>query len=92
MTIAASTPASSLPLRAAQPSDMDKAVQGFEAIFIRQMLSAARASSDADPIFGSEAQSTFRQMLDDRFAESAAREGAFGIGALLKAHLPKTEG
>ena len=92
MSIAALPSASSPLASATQRRDLDKATQGFEAIFIRQMLSAARASSDADPIFGSEAQSTFRQMLDDRFAEAAAKNGAFGIGAMLKTHLLKTEG
>ena len=92
MSIAALPSASSPLASATQRRDLDKATQGFEAIFVRQMLSAARASSDADPMFGSEAQSTFRQMLDDRFAEAAAKNGAFGIGAMLKTHLPKTEG
>ena len=70
---------------------LDKAAAGFEAIFVRQMLSAARNASAGDSTSGSEAQTTFKQMLDEQFAEIAAQNGAFGIGTMLKAQLSAKE-
>ncbi len=71
------------------PTDnaLNKAATGFEAIFVREMLAAARKSSTGDSIFGSEAQATFQQMLDARFADIAAEKGVFGIGKMLKSQL-----
>jgi len=73
-----------------------KAAQGFEAIFVRQMLSAARSTSlgGKDPIFGGQAQETFAAMRDERFADIAAKTGAFGFARQLEAQfarlLPQT--
>jgi flagellar protein FlgJ len=76
------------------PSDraaLKKAAQGFEAIFVRQMLTAARAASLAgdDPIFGGQAQETFTAMRDERFAEIAATTGAFGLAKQLEAQFAR---
>ncbi len=70
---------------------LKKAAQGFEAIFVRQMLSAARAASLAgdDPIFGGQAQETFTAMRDERFAEIAATTGAFGLAKKLEAQFAR---
>lgn len=63
-----------------------QAAQGFEAMFVRQMLSAARAASLAgkDPLFGGQSQETFAAMRDERFAEIAATTGAFGLAKQLE--------
>lgn len=70
---------------------LKKAAQGFEAIFVRQMLSAARATSLAgeDPIFGGQAQETFAAMRDERFADIAAETGAFGLARQLEAQFAR---
>lgn len=70
---------------------LKKAAQGFEAIFVRQMLAAARATSLAgdDPIFGGQAQETFTQMRDERFADIAAEAGTFGLARQLEAQFAK---
>lgn len=71
--------------------------KGFEAIFIRQLLSAARAADfGGDSLFGGQALDTFRTMQDDRFAEIASQSGAFGLAKQLEAQLagivlPKAE-
>ena len=79
---------------APSPSDraaLRKAAQGFEAIFVRQMLAAARATSLAgdDPIFGGQAQETFTAMRDERFADIAAQAGTFGLAKQLEAQFAK---
>ncbi|KUR72730.1 hypothetical protein AQZ52_05735 [Novosphingobium fuchskuhlense] len=68
-----------------------KAAQGFEAIFVRQMLAAARSASLAgkDELFGGQAQETFTSMRDERFAEIAAQTGAFGLAKQLEAQLAR---
>jgi peptidoglycan hydrolase FlgJ len=68
-------------------AELARAARGFEAIFVRQMLAAARKTSFDNGLFGSEANDTFRQMQDDRFAEIAADSGAFGLGRMIEARL-----
>ena len=63
------------------------AAKQFEAIFIRQMLSAARQTDFGGGLFDSEALGTFRQMQDERFAEIASQTGAFGIAEQIEAQL-----
>lgn len=76
---------------AADRAALKKAAQGFEAIFVRQMLAAARATSLAgdDPIFGGKAQETFTAMRDERFAEIAAEAGTFGLAKQLEAQFAR---
>lgn len=65
---------------------LGEAARGFEAIFIRQMLAAARQADFGDPLLGGQGLDTFRQMQDDRFAQIAADSGAFGLAKQLEAH------
>ena len=77
-------PAPAAPAGAPSASDraaLKKAAQGFEAIFVRQMLAAARSTSLAgkDDLFGGQANETFTAMRDERFADIAAESGTFGL-------------
>lgn len=76
-------------LRANQPEreQLTAASQAFEAIFVRQMLSAARKADFGAPLLGGQAMDTFRQMQDDRFADIAAERGAFGLAKIIEAQL-----
>lgn len=76
---------------AADRAALKKAAQGFEAIFVRQMLAAARSTSLAgeDDLFGGQANETFAAMRDDRFAEIAAQTGAFGLAKQLEAQFAR---
>ena len=75
-----------------------KAATRFEAIFARQMLASARkAGFDDGGLFSSQANDTFNQMMDERFADILAGSGALGFGKAIEAQLatrlaPKTEG
>lgn len=85
------------PVTAPQPASatdhaaLKKAAQGFEAIFVRQMLAAARSTSLAgkDDLFGGQAQQTFASMRDERFADIAAQTGAFGLAKQLEAQFAR---
>ena len=74
-----------------QREQLKDAAQQFEAIFVRQMLAAARKNNfDKGGMFDSEAMTTFRQMQDEQFADAAAKSGAFGLASMLEAQLART--
>lgn len=96
MTTITPSAGASTPLSTANaaPSDSEKlsgVAKQFEAIFLRQMLAAARKTNlgGEDNIFSSQGMDTFRQMQDDRFADIASETGAFGLGKMIQTHLAK---
>ena len=77
-------------LPASHGSDREKlagAAKQFEAIFLRQMLAAARKADFGEPLLDGQAMDTFRTMQDEHFADIAAETGAFGIGKMIEAQL-----
>ena len=67
-----------------------EAAKQFEAIFLRQMLSAARSADfGGDELFGGQGEETFREMRDARFAEVAASTGAIGLASSIEAQLAR---
>ncbi len=87
-TSAAISPAA-VPSSGTTREQLSAAAKQFEAIFVRQMLSAARKSGVGDQLFSSQGTDTFRQMQDDRFAEIASSTGALGMAKMIEAHLAK---
>ena len=72
----------------AERADLRKASQGFEAIFVRQLLAAARASSVAgDSFLNGPGLQQFTAMRDEHFARIAADSGAFGLAAAIERQL-----
>ncbi|MEK6638112.1 MAG: rod-binding protein [Pseudomonadota bacterium] len=69
---------------------LKKAAQGFEAVFLRQIIGAMRKGKLADDIFGSSATDSFREMADARTADEMSKLGHFGIAALVERQLTKT--
>lgn len=65
------------------------AAKRFEAIFVRQMLASARKASFGDDMFASQANDTFKQMMDERFADILADSGSLGLGKSIEAQLAK---
>ncbi len=63
------------------------AARQFEAIFVRQMLAAARKSDLGGNLLSGEGEKTFRQMQDEHFADLAASKGAFGLAGMIEAQL-----
>lgn len=82
------SPISTSQLLDAERLELRKAAEGFEAIMIRKMLEAARASSFAEetPLTGG-GMKQFTQMRDEHFADIAAETGAFGFARSIEAQL-----
>jgi flagellar protein FlgJ len=72
---------------ASEREKLHKAAQAFEAIFVRQMLSSARAANFGEGLLSSQGAETFKAMQDDRFAEIASQNGALGFAKLIEAQL-----
>jgi len=64
--------------------------QQFEAIFVRQMLAAARSTDfGGDDVFGGQGEETFREMRDSQFAEIASKSGSLGLAKSIEAQLAR---
>jgi flagellar protein FlgJ len=78
-------------LSASHGSDREKlagAAKQFEAIFLRQMLSAARKTDfGGEKLLGGQGVDTFRTMQDEHFADIAAGTGTFGLAAMIEKQL-----
>lgn len=72
----------------AERLELREAAQGFEAIMVRKMLEAARASSLAEdtPLTGG-GMKQFRQMQDENFADIAAQTGSLGFARTIEQQL-----
>ena len=69
--------------------------QQFEALFLRQVLSAAHSADlggndlyGDNPLSGG-GEETFTQMRDERFADIASNTGALGLAKQIEAQLAK---
>lgn len=71
-------------------AQLRRAAEGFEAIFIRRMLEAARAADFGDEgVIGGSALDQYTAMRDEHLAEIAAARGTFGIAAAIEAQLAR---
>ena len=71
-----------------QSAQLAEVAEQFEAIFVRQMLAAARKSDfGGEDLLGGQGMDTFRQMQDDRFADIAAQRGSFGLARMIEKQL-----
>jgi peptidoglycan hydrolase FlgJ len=68
-------------------SELRKAAQGFEAVFIRQVIGSMRKAQLANEMFGSSASDNFRELADSKTAESMAKLGQFGIADMIERQL-----
>jgi len=77
----------------AQTSEREKlhaTAKQFEAIFVRQMLAAARKTDfGGDEVFGSQAMDTFRQLQDEHFADVTADSGMLGLATIIEAQMAR---
>ena len=72
----APSPFANAPAGGSQREQLTVAAQQFEAIFLRQMLAAARSTDfGGDDLFGGQGEETFREMQDSQFARIASESG-----------------
>ena len=68
-------------------TQLKAAAKQFEAIFVRQILAAARKTDFGGNVLGGQGLDTFRTMQDEHFADLAADTGAFGMAKMIEAQL-----
>jgi Rod binding domain-containing protein len=66
--------------------------QQFEAMFIQMMMKSMREATEKGELMGSEAESTFQDMMDREVSVSMAKRESFGIAKMLMQNLqPSTQ-
>jgi len=65
--------------------ELTAVAEQFEAIFVEQLLKAARQSTLADGLFDNEEVETYRDMLDKEYAKSIATNTSLGIASAIEA-------
>lgn len=89
-TILPSVPGMSAAPTATDREKLSGVAKQFEAVFVRQMLSAARkADFGGDKLFGSQALDTFRQMQDEHIADATVQTGALGFASIIEAQMAR---
>ena len=84
----AASPLATPPVGGSSRERLTEAAQQFEAIFVRQMLAAARNTDfGGDDLFGGQGEETFREMQDSQFARIASESGALGLAKSIEAQL-----
>jgi len=78
---------SAVPPPSPERAALRQAARQFEAIFVRQMLAAARATKLADGVGDSAATEQFRGLQDEHFAQIAADRGMLGLGDAIERQL-----
>ena len=74
----ASSSSTIAPPAGSSSEDLRKAAQAFEAIFLRQLLSSARAADfGGEDLIGGPGVEQFEAMRDEHFADVASRQGVF---------------
>lgn len=76
----------------AKRDKLKKAAEGFETIFVTQLLKQAHQSmKGANALFGSSSESKFyAEMRDELLAQQISHTGQFGIGKMLFQKLERT--
>ena len=78
----------STPAAGSERERLSGAAKQFEAIFVRQMLAAARSTDfGGDDLFGGQGDDTFREMRDAEFARLASESGTLGLAQSIEAQL-----
>lgn len=73
----------------ATKAKLSGAAKEFEAIFVRQMLAAARKANPGEDLFGSSATDTFREMQDSQLADLMTKTGTLGLAKQIEAHMAR---
>lgn len=77
--------------RTASKDNLAKAGQQFEAVFTGMMLKAMRQAKLAEPLFDSQALTTFRDMSDQKVVSAMAEHTPLGIGKAMTDFLARSQ-
>ena len=75
-----------------QKAELEKAATQFEAIFVRQMLAAARKASPPDGLFDNSATEQFQSMQDSNYADLMSQHGGLGLAKTIAQQLSNHPG
>jgi flagellar protein FlgJ len=75
------------PAPADQRADLAKAAKQFEAIFVRQMLAAARKANLGEGLFDNSAVEQFQSMQDAKLADLVSDKGGLGLAGTIEKQL-----
>jgi len=82
-------PVASTRSASAPDPSLKKAAEGFEAVFLRQVIGSMRQAKLGEDLFGSAATDTYRELSDKQMADNLASTGSLGIAALVEAQLSR---
>ena len=69
-------------------SQVGKAAEDFEAVFINEFMGAMFEGIKTDgPFGGGPGESIFRSMMIDQYSKAVAKQGGFGLAAAVKKEL-----
>jgi len=73
-------------------ASIKKAAQDFEAIFMGMMLKSMRDTVGKDKLTGGgHGEETFRSLLDQEYAQNAAKSGGVGLAKLIEKELTRKQ-
>ena len=79
-----------LKARGDDPAKAKKVAQEFEAMFVGMMLKSMRETVGKDKLTGGgHGEETFRSLLDQEYATTAARSGGVGLAAMIEKELTR---
>lgn len=71
---------------------MRQAAEGFEALYLQQMLKAGREASLGDDLLGGSGVERMQSMLDQSLTENAANQAGLGLAdAIVRQFAPNTK-
>lgn len=72
-------------------ANLEKAGKQFEAVFVGMMMKSMRSAHLSSELFESKGLDTFREMQDQKVAQSMADSAPLGIGKAMVAFLSKAQ-
>ncbi len=82
----------SQPILPTPPADLRAAAEGFESLFLAELLKGGRASLPGDDLTGSQGVSMARDMLDMHLARHASGQAGLGVAeAIMQQFGPRVE-
>ena len=73
------------------PVKAKKVAQEFEAMFVGMMMKSMRETVGKDKLTGGgHGEETFRSLLDQEYAQAAARSGSVGLAQMIEKELTRT--